>query len=342
MAGSRGFKQQSYRSRQEKDSGMGFMSWLFIIVAILLLITGFLFRNVLFESDESSSRADSLLNEKKELQNEKEDLQSTIARLEAELESVREPLENELEADIARLEAELESVRSPAFNDFDKLDKRIKELENEKWSLEDENSILKEEIKSLEEEIKTLEDSVAELENNSFEYTNLDKIKVFRLEEIQKLLEEQSGRRLDPATLEELLMEPRDGDLDDDNSLGKKVTSIASSILDKVEDEFEQSSKSQKDRIISLAAEPKMTDRQSPKYPSRAIQRGYEGKVTLIFDVDTNGVARNIKIQSGANSSLNNAAITALEKSKFRPALDEKGIPYYYVGLTYSYTFRLN
>tara|TARA_Y100000746_G_scaffold230085_1_gene241007 strand:+ start:3105 stop:4127 length:1023 start_codon:yes stop_codon:yes gene_type:complete len=340
LAGNRGFKQQSYRSRQEQNPGMGFMSWFFIIVAILLLIVGFLFRNILFESGESPSRADSLLNEKKELQNEKEDLQSTIARLTTELESVREPLANELEADIARLEAELESVRSPLFNDDikienDNLKTKIKKLENEKWSLEDENLILK-------EEIKALEDSVTELENSSFEYTNLDRIKVIRLEEIQKLLEQQSGKRFDSKTLEELLMEPGDIGLDDDSSIGKKVTSKTSSNLDNTQGELEQPSGSQEDRNMSLAAEPKMTDRKSPKYPSRAIQRGYEGKVTLVFDVDTNGVARNIEIQSGANSSLNNEAKRALEKSKFRPALDEKGTPYYYVGLTYSYTFRLN
>ncbi len=179
-----------------------------------------------------------------------------------------------------------------------------------------------------------------EINNIGFESENaLLKKEIDDLISKNKDLEKQNKR---------LQTESRNQDADKNPSpIEEKVNSIAESVLNELEKEINKSSneeppKVQQDLFKSLASEPKMTNRQSPRYPSRAIQRGLEGKVTLLFDIDTNGKPRNIEVSSGANSILNNEAIRALERSSFRPALDSDGKPYYYIGFSYTYTFRLD
>lgn len=58
----------------------------------------------------------------------------------------------------------------------------------------------------------------------------------------------------------------------------------------------------------------------SPSYPSRALERGVEGRVTVQFDIDTKGKAVNVKIvQSTARGIFDKAVLKALEQSQFQP-----------------------
>lgn len=296
MAGSREFRQNSFRNREEKSSGMGLMAWFFIIIAIGLIVVGYLFRDQLFETEKNTNDSSENINENltrnyDELLIEKYELEQTIVELNEELEAA-------------------------------------KNLSNDNKELQDDIDLLKYMNRDLEDDYLSLQSDAGELlEENRILYKQITDLKI----QIDKLRTESRNQDADknPSPIEE------------------KVNSIAVSVLNELEKEINKSSNEEpsqvpQDSFKSLASEPKMTDRQSPRYPSRAIQRGLEGKVTLLFDIDTNGKPRNIEVSSGANSILNNEAIRALERSTFRPALDSDGKPYYYIGFSYTYTFRLD
>ena len=293
MAGSREFRQNSFRNREEKSSGMGFMAWFFIIIAIGLIVVGYLFRDQLFETEKNTNDSSENINENltrdyDELLIEKYELEQTIVELNEELEAAKN-----------------------LSNDNKELQDEIDILKYMNRQLEDEGSELRKLALEFDEEVRILYTKNKDLSN-----------------QIAKLRTESNKIKIN-------------GPIDE------KLNSIAVSVLNDLEKEINKSSNEEpsqvpQDSFKSLASEPKMTDRQSPKYPSRAIQRGLEGKVTLLFDIDTNGKPRNIEVSSGANSILNNEAIRALERSTFRPALDSDGKPYYYIGFSYTYTFRLD
>lgn len=293
MAGSREFRQNSFRNREEKSSGMGLMAWFFIIIAIGLIVVGYLFRDQLFETEKNTNDSSENINENltrnyDELLIEKYELEQTIVELNEELEAA-------------------------------------KNLSNDNKELQDDIDLLKYMNGQLEDQALELGSEYRKLdEENRILYKQITDLKI----QIDKLRTESSKIKIN-------------------DPIEEKVNSIAVSVLNELEKEINKSSNEEpsqvpQDSFKSLASEPKMTDRQSPRYPSRAIQRGLEGKVTLLFDIDTNGKPRNIEVSSGANSILNNEAIRALERSTFRPALDSDGKPYYYIGFSYTYTFRLD
>jgi len=293
LAGSREFRQNSFRNREEKSSGMGLMAWFFIIIAIGLIVVGYLFRDQLFETEKNTNDSSENINENltrnyDELLIEKYELEQTIVELNEELEAA-------------------------------------KNLSNDNKELQDDIDLLKYMNGQLEDQALELGSEYRKLdEENRILYKQITDLKI----QIDKLRTESSKIKIN-------------------DPIEEKVNSIAVSVLNELEKEINKSSNEEpsqvpQDSFKSLASEPKMTDRQSPRYPSRAIQRGLEGKVTLLFDIDTNGKPRNIEVSSGANSILNNEAIRALERSTFRPALDSDGKPYYYIGFSYTYTFRLD
>lgn len=59
------------------------------------------------------------------------------------------------------------------------------------------------------------------------------------------------------------------------------------------------------------------------KYPEEAKKAGIQGKVIVIALVDTEGEVITTKIGKSDNDSLNDAAINAVEKTKFTPAEDK-------------------
>lgn len=75
-------------------------------------------------------------------------------------------------------------------------------------------------------------------------------------------------------------------------------------------------------------------------YPGDARQQRLEGTVVLSVLVDQSGRVRWVKVISGLGGALDEAAVRALELSRFRPAM-RRGQPVE-TQIRYQYTFRLN
>jgi len=65
---------------------------------------------------------------------------------------------------------------------------------------------------------------------------------------------------------------------------------------------------------------PKLTHRIKPKYPKSAEKKGITGSVVLDAFIDQNGNVKKIKVVKGV-PELNEAAIAAIKKAKFKPAI---------------------
>ncbi|MCX7724783.1 MAG: TonB family protein [Thermodesulfovibrio sp.] len=90
-------------------------------------------------------------------------------------------------------------------------------------------------------------------------------------------------------------------------------------------DEGISDSKSEKDKIIDAefgtASGPRFIHREVPVYPQVARRLGKEGKVVLRLTIDEKGELVNIEVLEGASYGFTEAAIEAVKKSKFAPAI---------------------
>lgn len=85
----------------------------------------------------------------------------------------------------------------------------------------------------------------------------------------------------------------------------------------------------------------------APRYPQRALSRGYEGWVIIEYTVTTNGSVRDAFVVDGWNSTtekpttwFNRAALKAAEKYKYKPRVIE-GTPVEVPGVQTKITFKL-
>lgn len=70
-----------------------------------------------------------------------------------------------------------------------------------------------------------------------------------------------------------------------------------------------------------IKARPLMYYNPAPTYPYVALQRGYEGEVTLIIAVNKSGLPDDVEVaQSSGYGILDSAAVKAVKKWKFEPA----------------------
>jgi len=76
------------------------------------------------------------------------------------------------------------------------------------------------------------------------------------------------------------------------------------------------------------------------EYPKEAQQAGIEGTVTLSITIDTEGSVVNARVLKGPGNGLNEAALEAIRKCKFKPAM-KAGQPVS-TEIEYRYTFQLN
>ena len=88
----------------------------------------------------------------------------------------------------------------------------------------------------------------------------------------------------------------------------------------------------------------KIVKKTEPYYPKIASELNYEGWIELEYQVDTNGLATNIKVLDGQKiKTFENAAITALKKWTFSPAIDSaNNIPTLSEPMTVNFNFQLN
>lgn len=75
-------------------------------------------------------------------------------------------------------------------------------------------------------------------------------------------------------------------------------------------------------------------------YPERARRRGIEGTVKLEVTVGKDGRVIKVKLIKGVGYGLDQVAVRALKKARFKPAVGSDGKPMVYT-IRYRYTFRL-
>lgn len=79
----------------------------------------------------------------------------------------------------------------------------------------------------------------------------------------------------------------------------------------------------------------------APDYPPRALRRGIEGHVDLIFDVSASGKTENIRVLDAQPEGVfETAAIRTLGKWKYKPPMQD-GVPYGQTDMTTRISFRL-
>ena len=73
---------------------------------------------------------------------------------------------------------------------------------------------------------------------------------------------------------------------------------------------------------ITVEAQPEIIAAAQPQYPKRALQKGYEGKVEVTFDILASGEVSNVRLTTPHKSKdLNNAALEAAKKFQFYPRI---------------------
>lgn len=87
-------------------------------------------------------------------------------------------------------------------------------------------------------------------------------------------------------------------------------------------------------RIVS---KPSATSRPQPKYPSAARRAGHQGTVTLTFTVGTSGRVTSVRVaKSSGHATLDNAALAAIRRWRFKPARNALG-----QAASYNYTIPI-
>jgi protein TonB len=72
---------------------------------------------------------------------------------------------------------------------------------------------------------------------------------------------------------------------------------------------------------VKLTRAPQVIYKEEPEYSDEARKAHFEGTVILAFDVDTSGRAINIRVVRGLGLGLDEKAIAAVTRWKFRPAV---------------------
>jgi protein TonB len=74
-------------------------------------------------------------------------------------------------------------------------------------------------------------------------------------------------------------------------------------------------------KSLGITQEPKLLHSEEPEYSDEARRARYQGTVLLAIDVDTAGAVKNIRIIRGLGLGLDEKAIAAVLKWRFRPAM---------------------
>jgi protein TonB len=72
---------------------------------------------------------------------------------------------------------------------------------------------------------------------------------------------------------------------------------------------------------LGITQEPKLLHAEEPEYSEEARKARYQGSVLLAIDVDVNGQVSNIRVIRSVGLGLDEKAIAAVQKWRFRPAL---------------------
>jgi len=74
-------------------------------------------------------------------------------------------------------------------------------------------------------------------------------------------------------------------------------------------------------KALGITQEPKLLHAEEPQYSDEARQARYQGSVLLAIEVDVNGRVTNVRVMRSLGLGLDEKAIAAVLKWKFRPAM---------------------
>jgi periplasmic protein TonB len=74
-------------------------------------------------------------------------------------------------------------------------------------------------------------------------------------------------------------------------------------------------------KALGITQEPKLLHAEEPEYSDEARRARYQGSVLLAIEVDINGRATNIRVVRSLGLGLDERAVAAVQKWKFRPAM---------------------
>lgn len=99
-----------------------------------------------------------------------------------------------------------------------------------------------------------------------------------------------------------------------------------------------------KENRKDLTRKPVLEKRILPEYPTELVfnkyRRQIQATVKVAFDIDTEGIPINIKIENSSNRLFNSAALSAIKNTRFLPALNEYGNPIIYKDYSFIYEFK--
>ena len=90
--------------------------------------------------------------------------------------------------------------------------------------------------------------------------------------------------------------------------------------------------------VYCCKSEPKVLKEVEAKYPEEAESLGIEGSIKLAVEIDEQGHVRKVKVLKGLGHGLDEAAVDALRRFQFAPAIASDGKPAAKT-ITYTYTF---
>ena len=301
---------------KQKRKPYGFFR--FLILALLVVFGLAFFNNQFkFNKDNVVTTINGVTNHNDQLDKLKKEIdQSQLYRDEISL----------LKKEISDLKNKLEDSKNSSSNSVllaaDQINE-IRDLKGQIQSLNKLNDTLMEQNSIL---LKSAEDS----KNSSSSSVSLVADQINEIRDLKGQI--QSLNKLNDTLMEQnsiLLTASEESDIVEDIKINPlNVNENKNTTLDNIQK-----------KIVS--SKPQIIKRINPRYPSRALQRRLSGSVKMIFDVDINGQAQNIRVLESSSYLFESEARRAVSATKFNPARDSLGNPIYFKDHTTIYEFNL-
>ena len=133
----------------------------------------------------------------------------------------------------------------------------------------------------------------------------------------------KSSRKIETTKVEAPIIKIKKVNISKVSFFSEKVAQAKGNLLDRKKQSSKKKELSEQDKIESNSA---LEGVLSPKYPWLSRKRGEEGKVTVEISVSVTGkVTQSVILESSGYERLDQAAIEAVKKANYKPAL-KKGI----------------
>jgi TonB family protein len=232
---------------------------------------------------------------------------------ETEINSLKKEIDslNEVRMENKELKVILESQQIKLDEQETQLDQNYNEIINLKNSTNNENSFSSEEKLKLELELQKKITIISDLNNEVMVLENEITVLTKQNDSLSSNSEVNEN-----STDEQNLISANSNNLTEDNGNNAAV-------------------------INATPPTPYLLKSSPPQYPSRALQRNLTGEVTLMFDIDQNGMPVNIRVLSSSSRLFEQSAIDAISKSVYSRTVDQNGSPTRYIDMKKKYSWKL-